>query len=129
MLSLVESGGFHARADAAAENLALRMNDAIAARGVDGCVYGLASCLHISLGQDCPRPTDGIEWPGRNGHLPPRTPPPIALALKQGMLNHGVDLMGQAGALVSGVHSDADVDHTVDAFAATLAEMQAEGLL
>jgi glutamate-1-semialdehyde aminotransferase len=45
------------------------------------------------------------------------------------MLNHGVDLMGMTGALVSGVHSDADVDLTLAAFDSTLDEMQAEGLL
>ena len=45
------------------------------------------------------------------------------------MLNHGIDLMGMTGALVSGVHTDADVDLTLAAFEATLGEMQAEGLL
>jgi glutamate-1-semialdehyde 2,1-aminomutase len=129
MLSLVESGGFHARADAAAERLGVRMNEALAARDVKGCAYGLASCLHLSLGRDCPRPRDGITWPAANGDLPPRTPAKIALALKQGMLNHGVDMMGQTGALVSGVHSDDDIERTADAFAATLDEMRAEGLL
>jgi len=106
-----------------------RMNEALAARDVMGCVYGLSSCLHLSLGQDCPRPSDGIEWPRRNGDLPPRTDPEIARAFKLGMLNHGVDMMGQTGALVSGVHTNDDIDRTFDAFAATLDEMRAEGLL
>ncbi len=45
------------------------------------------------------------------------------------MLNQGVDLMGMTGGLVSGVHSDQDVDHTLQAFEATLDEMRAESLL
>jgi hypothetical protein len=45
------------------------------------------------------------------------------------MINHGIDLMGMTGALVSGVHTDADVDLTLAAFEATLGEMQAERLL
>ena len=94
-----------------------------------GCAYGLASCLHVSLGAECPRPQDGIEWPNLNGKSPPRTPPEIALALRLGMINHGIDLMGMTGALVSGVHTDADVDLTLAAFEATLGEMQAERLL
>jgi glutamate-1-semialdehyde 2,1-aminomutase len=129
MLSLVETGDFHARADALTERLVRGMNRAIASRGVKGCVYGLASCFHVSLGRDCPQPGDGIEWPHRNGQAPPRTYADAALSLKQGMLNHGVDLMGMTGGLLSGVHSDDDVGRTVEAFEATLSEMQAEGLL
>jgi glutamate-1-semialdehyde aminotransferase len=95
---------------------------------VAGCAYGLASYFHISLGRECP-PLAGTEWPFEDGKAPPRTPMEVALPLKQGMLNHGVDLMGMTGGLVSGVHSDEEVDRTLEAFEATLAEMQAEGLL
>jgi glutamate-1-semialdehyde 2,1-aminomutase len=129
MLSLVESGRFHAHADALTERLVRAMNEAIASRDLNGCVYGLSSYFHVSLGADCPRPQDGIEWPGVNGREPPRTAPRIALALKQAMLNHGVDLMGMTGGIVSGVHTDGDVEHTLGAFAAALDEMRAEGLL
>ncbi|MDP2674851.1 MAG: aspartate aminotransferase family protein [Dehalococcoidia bacterium] len=129
MLSLVETGRFHAHAAAVTERLARGMNEAISGLGVNGCAYGLASCLHLSLGVECPRPQDGIEWPNLNGKSPPRTAPELALALRLGMLNHGIDLMGMTGALVSGVHTDADVDLTLAAFEATLGEMRAERLL
>jgi len=105
------------------------MNETMASQGVAGCAYGLASYFHISLGRDCPRPQAGIEWAHADGKAPPRTPPEVALPLKQGMLNHGADLMGMTGGLVSGVHSDEDVDRTLEAFEATLAEMQAEALI
>jgi glutamate-1-semialdehyde 2,1-aminomutase len=129
MLSLVETGRFHAQADAVTERLVRGMNETISSRGVAGCVYGLASYFHISLGKECPRPQHGIEWPVQDGKAPPRMSPAVALSLKQGMLNHGVDLMGMTGGLVSGVHSDEDVERTLEAFEATLAEMQAEGVL
>ena len=129
MLSLVTDGGFHARADAMNERLVRGMNETMASQGVAGCAYGLASYFHISLGRDCPRPQAGIEWAHADGKAPPRTPPEVALPLKQGMLNHGADLMGMTGGLVSGVHSDEDVDRTLEAFEATLAEMQAEALI
>jgi glutamate-1-semialdehyde 2,1-aminomutase len=128
MLSLVETGRFHASADARNERLVRGMNETIASRGVAGCAYGLASYFHISLGRECP-PLAGTEWPFEDGKAPPRTPTEVALPLKQAMLNHGADLMGMTGGLVSGVHSDEDVDRTLEAFEATLAEMQAEGLL
>ncbi len=92
-------------------------------------MYGLASYFHVSLGKECPRPQESIEWPARNGKAPPRTFPKAALALKQGMLNHGVDLMGYTAGLVSSVHTDEDVDRTLKAFEATLDEMLAEDLL
>ncbi len=129
MLSLVETGEFHARAEAATARLVRGMNQAIASREAEGCVYGLASYFHVSLGRECPRPQDGIEWPLRDGKAPPRMAPEVALALKQGMLNHGVDLMGMTGGLVSAVHSDEDVDRTLQAFEAALDEMRAESLL
>ena len=129
MLSLVETGRFHPWADAVNERLIRGMNDVIVTRRVPGCVYGLASYFHVSLGKECPRPQVGIEWPLEDGNAPPRTSPEVALSLKQGMLNHGVDLMGMTGGLVSGVHTDEDVERTLEAFGATLAEMQAEGVL
>ncbi|MCH7836362.1 MAG: aspartate aminotransferase family protein [Chloroflexi bacterium] len=129
MLSLVETGEFHARAEAATARLVRGMNQAITSREVEGCVYGLASYFHVSLNSECSRPQDGIEWPLRDGKAPPRTAPQVALALKQGMLNHGVDLMGMTGGLVSAVHSDEDVDRTLQAFEATLDEMRAESLV
>jgi glutamate-1-semialdehyde 2,1-aminomutase len=128
MLSLVETGRFHAAADAMNERLVGGMNEAIASRGVKGCAYGLASYFHISLGRECPQ-VAGTEWPFEDGKAPPRTPTEVALPLKQGMLNRGVDLMGMTGGLVSGVHSDEDVDRSLEAFEATLAELQAEGLI
>jgi len=37
--------------------------------------------------------------------------------------------MGGQGGFTSGVHTDDDIDRTVEGFAATLREMQAEGLI
>jgi glutamate-1-semialdehyde aminotransferase len=45
------------------------------------------------------------------------------------LLNHGVDLMGGSGGFTSGVHSDDDIDRTVDAFEASLRELKAEAAL
>jgi glutamate-1-semialdehyde 2,1-aminomutase len=56
-------------------------------------------------------------------------PANIQLSLKRGMLNHGVDLMGGAGGFTSGVHTEVDIESTVEAFNTTLREMQSEGLI
>jgi glutamate-1-semialdehyde 2,1-aminomutase len=44
------------------------------------------------------------------------------------MLNEGIDLMGSGG-MVSAVHSEEDVDRTVEAFARTVRQMKVEGVL
>jgi glutamate-1-semialdehyde 2,1-aminomutase len=53
----------------------------------------------------------------------------VTSALKRGMLNHGIDLMGGSGGFTSGVHTDTDIDVTVAAFEATVQEMRAEAIV
>lgn len=128
-LSVVAEGKANAHADAAARRLIEGMNLVLDERNAPGCVYGLASQFHILLGVDVGRPVDSIEWPWQNGAgVPGRTPAPLAIALKRGMINNGVDLMGTGGH-VSSVHDLDDIDRTVEAFARTIAQMQKEGLL
>jgi glutamate-1-semialdehyde 2,1-aminomutase len=131
MLSHIADGRPQAHADAMNQRLVQAMNKVLGRREIPGCVYGLSSMFHIALGEDCPRPSDGVEWPwhSANGASPPRTSLDIALALKQGCLNNGVDLMGFSGGLVSAVHQPADIDFTVEAFDRTLAQMQEQGIL
>jgi glutamate-1-semialdehyde 2,1-aminomutase len=132
VLAHIADGKAQAHADAMAARLVRGMNAAIEEKRVAGCVYGLSSMIHIVLGKDCPRPRGGaVEWPTEvaNGAPPPRTELEVALSLKQGCLNHGVDLMGMSGCLVSAVHQPADIDATIDAFAATLDDMRAEGIV
>ena len=54
--------------------------------------------------------------------------PAAAQALRLGMINEGVDLMGD-GMMVSSAHTDADVDLTIEAFRRTLRAMKDERLL
>lgn len=129
MLRRVHTGEIHAHADRLMYRLITGLNDILARLGIPGAAYGLASCFHLVLGHDVPRPREGIEWPWEDGRLPPRTPPELVQALKRGMLNHGVDLMGGTGGFTSGVHTDGDIDQTLEAFEATLDEMRAEGML
>ena len=130
-LAFLADGKPQAHADAMTKRLVRGMNAAIEERGVAGCVYGFSSMFHIVLGKECPRPRDGIQWPieAANGAPPPRMELQVALALRRGCLNHGVDLMGLGGGLVSAVHQPGDIDATIEAFAATLDDMRAEGIV
>ena len=104
------------------------MNEVIATRGVEGCVYGLASYFHVTLGKDAARPSDGIEW-AENVGPPPRMATALTMALRRAMLNEGVDLMGGAGGFVSAVHTEDDIERTISAFAEAISALRADGTL
>jgi hypothetical protein len=84
--------------------------------------------LHIALGMT-QQPPDGYTWGWR---ALPCSPPPVAReaaqALRLGMINEGVHLMGD-GMMVSSAHTDDDTARTIDAFRATLRAMKTDGLL
>jgi glutamate-1-semialdehyde 2,1-aminomutase len=129
-LSLIADDKPHERVDALTRRLVQGMNKVIRARGAAGCAYGFSSKFHILLGQPCPQPIDDFEWPldGQNKEMPKAMRPDLTVALKQGLLNMGVDVMGTGG-MLSIAHTEADVDKTIEALDATIAQMQAEGLL
>ena len=53
---------------------------------------------------------------------------PAVTAMKRGLQNIGVDIMGRDSFLVSGTHTDREIDQTLEAFENTLAAIRAEGL-
>jgi glutamate-1-semialdehyde aminotransferase len=53
----------------------------------------------------------------------------LTMALRRAMLNEGVDLMGGAGGFVSAVHSEADIERTISAFAEAISALRADGTL
>jgi glutamate-1-semialdehyde 2,1-aminomutase len=127
MLRMVQTGEHHEHANRLNERLVAAMNNVLADARVNGAIYGLASYFHIGLGGQSAPPADGIEW---QGEAPPQRADAKATgALKRGMLNQGVDLMGGSGGFVSGVHSGAVIDATIAAFEATVGQMRAEGLI
>jgi len=129
-LEIVATGEPHRRANEAASELARGMNEALARREIDGCVYGMGSLLHVLLGTPCERPEDGLTWvwSGANRSSVPRTPTDLVTVFRRAMLNHGVDPMA-ARLIVGAEHSEADVAATIDAFEQTLDEMRDEQFL
>ncbi len=127
-LSIIAGGEHQERAAVTAAELARGMNRAFIEESVAGCVYGQSSMLHIAPGMDV-QPPDGYSWGWR---ALPKRPPPLArdaaAALRLGMLNEGIDIMG-TGMMVSSAHTADDVEQTVEAFRRTLRAMKAEGVL
>jgi glutamate-1-semialdehyde 2,1-aminomutase len=129
MLSIIAAGDKHAPLEAEHRRLLQECNRILQQRQMPGCIYGLASYFHVLLGYRCPEPEDGVEWSWAEGEMPPRIPVHLGTALKQGMINHGVDLMGLNGGFVSAVHTSEDIDAIIAAFDTSIGEMQAEGLV
>ncbi|WP_231577917.1 hypothetical protein [Thermorudis peleae] len=117
-------------ADAMAARLRRGMNQILVRRGIPGFVWGESSVFHIVLGTRCAnqhgediRIPEGVApevlkagLSGRLGHL-----------LHLAMVNEGVDLF-HGGGLVSAVHTEAEIDATIEAFDRALQRMDEEGL-
>ena len=54
---------------------------------------------------------------------------PAVSSIKRGLQNRGIDIMGRDALLVSATHNEADIDQTLAAFEATLAQVREEGLV
>ena len=129
-LSLIADGQVHEHTARLTQRLCQELNRLFRKNDVKGCAYGLASTFHTIIGQECPEPQDGFywRWDGKPGARVPGSPADVTVALRRGLLNRGVDLMGTGG-LVSSAHEDPDIDRTVTAFEETLDDMRREGLV
>ena len=119
-LEIVAQGEVHRHVNRLAERLRAGMNEVARKFDVDGCAYGTFSMIHTCLDREIlhapggPRYVKGKD--ARTGKL------------QRAMLVQGVHLMG-GGAMLSSAHTEADVDHTVDAFGNALAALDREGAL
>ncbi len=115
-----------------AARLAQGINRALLEAEASGCSWADASMVHIILGQDVARPDDGQTWDweqhgGARSTLSV-TSAEVAWPFRRALINHGVDLMGM-GALVSCVHSEADIDATIERFGAALSDLRRDEIL
>ncbi len=115
-----------------AAQLSRGLNRALIEAELPGCVWVDASMVHIILGQDVARPDDGMTWDwsqhgGARSSLP-MTAPEVAWPFRRALINHGVDLMGM-GALVSCVHTEADIDATIESFGAAFSDLRRDEIL
>lgn len=121
-LALAASGDVQARADRLAASLREALTAAFAETGVTGCAYGESSTFHLLFGHaGPPRALDAATL--KNG-----VPGWLSPALHCAMLSRGVHLFHGSG-FVSAAHGEREVADTAGAFAATLRQLQREGLL
>jgi glutamate-1-semialdehyde 2,1-aminomutase len=114
-LEIVADGSLHARANKLGDELRAGLADVMKRVGAPGTTFGEASIIHVSFegkpglaGFDRPRHTDLY-------HL-----------LRAALLNNGVDCSTYHG-WISAVHTDADIERTVQGYEKALTAMAADG--
>jgi glutamate-1-semialdehyde 2,1-aminomutase len=129
-LKIVETTDACARANASAEALRGRLNDALAAAGVPWAAYGEFSGVHIFTNPKGrkvdprafdPRAVDWTELKGSRAEA--------VRKLRLALLTQGVDFNGWPGGVLSSAHGPAELDFTVAAFVEALARLKREGEL
>ena len=119
-LEIVAGGEVHQHVNRLTERLRAGWNAAGERYGLRGCAYGTFSMVHTCLERALLAAVGGPRYV--------KTRDARMAKLRRAMLVQGVDLMG-AGGMLSLAHTDADVDHTITAFANALAALDHEGVL
>src|SRR5678816_1766204 len=114
-LELVSDGSLHARANKVGDELRASLSDVMKRLGVPGATFGDVSIFHVSF--------EGK--PGLAGFDRPRRGDLYQL-LRCALLNHGLDCSSYHG-WISAVHSDEDIDRTVQGYEAAFKDMAADG--
>ena len=125
-LEMIAAEPINAQADAMAARLKAGLNEVFTRMEVSGHAYGVASMIHFTLADG---DFDHEFGPDVNRRIKAAAATPAVTGIKRGLQNHGVDIMGRDAFLVSATHGEADIDATLAAFEATLAEVRAEGLV
>ena len=125
-LELLASEPINQRADAMADRLKAGFNEVLGRLEIPGHVHGIASMLHVVLA-DCDCDREICTMPHRQ--ISAAAASPATTAMKRGLQNRGVDIMGRETILVSGVHNEGEIDQTIEAFSDTMAAVRAEGLI
>jgi glutamate-1-semialdehyde 2,1-aminomutase len=129
-LERVASGEPGARAAELGRELIAGLNGAIRERGLRGwAAYGDASIVHLIAGSSAAFEPGALAPDVPAAELKGGGDAQLLTALRLGLNNHGVDMMRGRSAFLSAAHTDSDIAATVDAFAATLDDMEAEGML
>ena len=105
--------------------LKVGINDIFGKMEMAGHAHGIASMIHVVMA-DCGCDRELCTMP--HSQIKEATASPAVTALKRGLQNRGVDIMGRDAFLVSATHTEQEVDQTLAAFETTLADIRDEGL-
>ena len=120
-LDIVATGEMQASADLMAERLRVGLREIVDRYEVAACVYGESSTFHIYFGA---KSIDGLDANSLKS-----APPEVQTNFRQGLQARGVDLMSRTSGVLSGVHTESDIDQSLGAFDGTIKAMMDEGLI
>lgn len=138
-LDLLRDGQVQQKAARLADRIREGWNEVLRRHGVAGVAYGQSSLFHIyfAFGDDLEKARasgdpvgylsrpDVLQDPDRYPFLLQAGPDKLPQRVRRELLNRGVDLM-RTGGMVSGAHSDEDIDHTIEAFEDVIRTLKAE---
>ena len=126
-LDIVKSGEPQKQANDLADMLKANGRQMIKTKGFDAWLYG-RSIVHIYLGDLDFEPNDDISPPSKNAlAVLVKTPEKERLGLH--LLQRGISTLGGRMFVMSAVHTEDDVDKTVNALGESLEAMQEEGTI
>lgn len=120
-LSIVATGEMQEQADRMATRLRGGLQEILNRHEVPACVYGDASTFHVYFGA---RSIEGLD-----ANTLKNVPPEIQNNFRKALQIHGVDLMSRCSGVLSGVHTEADIDQSLEGFESAIKAMMAEGIL
>ena len=126
-LSIIETTDACQQANAYGERLRDRLNQLFTEKDVPWAAYGTFSGFHIftnsnnlNINPEAFDPTV-IDWQELKNN-----PAGLSHKLRLAMLINGVDITGWPGGTISAVHTDTDLEQTVDAFRESISMLRAE---
>ena len=120
-LRIAATGEMQNTADRMAERLRAGLREIINRYEISACVYGESSTFHVYFGG---RSVDGLD-----ANTLKNAPPEIQTAFRQALQVRGVDLMSRTSGILSGVHTETDIDTSLEAFNGAIKAMIDEGLV
>jgi glutamate-1-semialdehyde 2,1-aminomutase len=120
-LRIAATGEMQNSADLMAERLRVGLREIIDRYEVAACVYGESSTFHVYFGA---RSVEGLDASTLKD-----APREILANFRQALQVRGVDLMSRTSGVLSGVHTEADIDQSLEAFDGAIKAMVDEGLV
>jgi glutamate-1-semialdehyde 2,1-aminomutase len=120
-LKIVATGEMQDQADRMAERLLVGLREIIDRYEVAACAYGQSSTFHLYFGQ---RSIEGLDAAALKDQSPE-----MLRTFRQALQVRGVDLMSRTSGVLSGTHTEADIDQALEAFDGAFKAMMDEGLV
>ena len=120
-LKIVATGEMQEQADRMAERLRNGLREIVDRREVAACVYGESSTWHIYFGA---RSIEGLD-----ANTLKNVPQQIQDGFRQALHVYGVSPMSRCSGVLSGVHTEADIDQALEGFDGAIKALIDEGLV